>query len=137
MSKRANTDVTDVVQYALQAYESEHGMYDASRSHNVPMVQGDAVFVPPLMVMTLPHYMIFTGKTNQGNYIGKYDTTNGEVEADIEVGGWTVGGLVDVRKASGKFHMTGREKDGALSAESDGQPLTIIVPKRDPDAPRD
>jgi hypothetical protein len=62
--------------------------------------------------------------------MGTYDTTNGEIVADIETGGWTIGGLVDARKASGKFHMTGREKNGTTEAErDDGQPLKIFMPK--------
>ncbi len=127
MSARANRDVTDVVQFALQAYESEHGMYDAAQSHMSPQIQGDAAFVPPYMAFSMPRHIMFTGKTNQGNYIGTYDTVTGEVAADIETGGYTVGGLVDVKKATGRFHMTGREKDGKVEAESDGKPLQIIM----------
>jgi hypothetical protein len=103
MSRQANAQVTDVVQFALQAYESENGMYDPSGQHAPPMVQGEAAFVPPAMAFSMPRRIIFTGKTSQGNYIGTYDTTTGEVAADIEIGGFTVGGLVDVKKASGKF----------------------------------
>jgi hypothetical protein len=129
MSGSANTQVTDVMQFALQAYLSQHGMYNAAKSHNVPMVQGDAVFVPPAMVMSLPRKMIFSGKTNQGNYKGTYDTTTGEIEAEIEYGGWTIGGLVDAKKATGTFKMTGREKDGKVTAETDEGPLEILIPK--------
>jgi hypothetical protein len=129
MSSRANTEVTDVVDFALKAYESQHNMYDASQSHNVPMITGQAGFVPPTLVFSLPRHVSFLGKTNQGNYHGTYDTSNGEIEVDIETGGFTVGGMVDVKAASGSFHATGREKDGVVSAEADGQPLQIVMRK--------
>jgi hypothetical protein len=126
MSGKANAQVTDVIDFAIKAYESQNGMYDAAQSHHPPHTDGEAVFVPPAMAFSMPRHIIFTGKTNQGNYIGTYDTTNGEISADIETGGFTVGGLVDVNKATGKFHITGREPEGKLpEAETDGKPLQI------------
>lgn len=129
MSSRANSDVTDVVQFAIQAYESQHGMYDAAASHMAPQVQGEAAFVPPYMAFSMPRHIMFTGKTNQGNYIGTYDTSNGEISADIETGGFTIGGLVDAKPATGRFHITGREKDNQVTAECDGVPLKIVMRK--------
>jgi len=133
MSSQANTQITDVVDFAIKAYESQTGAYDASESHNAPRVDGDAAFVPPMMAFSMPRRIIFSGKTNQGNYMGTYDTTNGEIAVDIETGGYTVGGLVDVKKATGKFHTTGREKDGTPSAEVDGAPLKIVMRPRNRD----
>jgi hypothetical protein len=129
MRPRANTEVTDVVNFALRAYESEHGMWDTSMPHGEPMVDGDATFVPPAMAMSLPRRMIFSGATNHGRYMGTYDTKTGEIEATIDTGGMTVGGLVDMKKATGSFKMTGREKDGTPTAEADGQPLEIVMRK--------
>jgi hypothetical protein len=131
MSKQANGDVTDVVDYAIKAYESEQGMYDANQSHIVPRVEGDATFLTPYMAFSMPRRIPFFGATNQGAYKGTYDTTTGEVIADIDVGGMTVGGMVSVRKASGSFHMTGREKDGKVTAEGDdGHSLKIVMRKK-------
>ena len=129
MKPNANRDVTDVVDFAIRAYESEHGMFDASGTRFVPKAEGDANFVPPMMAFRMPAHIIFSGKTNQGNYMGTYDTANGEVVADIEIGGMTVGGLVDVKKAEKSFHVTGREADGQVTAEADGHALQIVVRK--------
>lgn len=127
MKPRANTEVTDVVDFSIRAYESEHGMYDAGTSHLAPRADGDAKFIDPVMSFSMPRKMTFVGKTNEGSYIGTWDTTTGEVVADIETGGYSVGGMVDVSKATGKFHVTGREKDGTVTAEVDGEPLHIAV----------
>ena len=129
MSPKANEQVIDVIGFALQAYESEHAMYDTTQSHNLPQTQGDASFIPPMMAFTMPRKIIFLGKTNRGNYTGTYDTTNGEIEAEIETGGFTVSGLLDVKKATGKFRINGRMKDGEAQAECDGEPLKIVVSK--------
>jgi len=129
MGPRANTEVTDVVNFALRAYESEHGMWDTSMPHGEPMVEGDAVFVPPALAMTLPRRMIFSGKTNHGSYMGTYDTKTGEIIATIDTGGYVVGGLVDAKKPTGSFQFTGREKDGKTTAEADGESLEIVMRK--------
>jgi hypothetical protein len=129
MSGTANSQVTDVVQFAIQAYESEHGMYDVADSHLAPETEGPAVFVPPMMAFNMPARIIFSGKTNQGSYIGTYDTRTGEIIADIQIGGYSVAGLVDVKKATGNIHITGREKDSKVEAEINGQPLKIVFPK--------
>jgi hypothetical protein len=131
MHTRANTEVTDTVDFAIRAYESQHGMYDTSQSHMVPRVDGDAAFFPPAMSFSMPQKVRFKGKTNQGNYTGTWDTATGEIVADIETGGYTVGGMVDVKQATGTFQMTGREKNGVVTAEADGQDLKVIVTKHE------
>jgi hypothetical protein len=130
MSKQANNDVTDVINYSIQAYESEQGMYDPRQSHITPHIEGDATFMTPYMAFTMPRRIPFFGATNQGAYKGTYDTTTGEVIADVDVGGMTVGGLVQVQKSTGSFHLTGREKNGKVTAEGDdGHSLQIIMKK--------
>jgi hypothetical protein len=128
MQPKASDAVTDVVQFSIQAWESEHGMYDASKSHMVPMTDGPVIWIAPI-AMSMPRTVGFSGKTNQGNYVGNYDTTTGEVSVDIQTGGYTVGALVDVKKATGTFHATGTSKDGKVQAECDGKPLVIVMSK--------
>ena len=128
MEPIANNQVTDVVDFAIKAYESSNGMYDATASHNVPHADGPAIFVPPHGAFSLPPLMIFNGTTNQGGYIGTYNTTNGEIVADIGTGGSALAGII-VRPSTGNIHITGREKDGIVQAEINGKPLTIATPK--------
>jgi len=124
MSSRANDEVTDVVSYAILAYDSQHPELSIKGIHAPPQMQGDASFVPPMMAFTMPSNIIFLGKTSRGNYTGTWNTSTGEVVAEIETNGWTIGGLVDGRKATKQIRVTGREKDGKVTAEMDGQPLT-------------
>ncbi len=133
LSPKANSDVTDVVMFALQAHQSQNvagsGGGGAMTLSKPPAIEGGANFIPPAMAFTLPQHMVFSGATSQGGYIGTYDTTTGDVVADVEVGGYTVGGLVAMRKATEKIHVTGREKDGTVTAEEDGTPMKIITPR--------
>jgi hypothetical protein len=129
MSSSANDQVTDVVQFAISAYESQRGLYDVALAHNAPQTEGPANFVPPMMAFTMPRRIIFSGKTNRGNYIGTYDTQTGDIIADIQTGGYSVGGLVDVKQATGNFHITGREKNGVPAAEINGISLKIASQK--------
>jgi hypothetical protein len=126
---KANRDVSDVIDFAVRAYSGQHGMFDVSQSHQVPHIDGDPTFIPPAMAFHMPERIIFSGKSSVGNYIGTWNTTTGEVIADVEYGGMTVGGQVDLKKAEGKFHLTGREKGSVITAEADGTPLQMVVPK--------
>jgi hypothetical protein len=127
MSPRANDEVTDVIDYALQAYESQHIDLNSFKAvHTPPQLQGPASFVPPMMAFSMPSNIIFLGKTSRGNYTGTWDTRTGEIVAEIETNGVTFGGLVDARKASNQIRITGREKDGKVTAEMDGQPLVRL-----------
>jgi hypothetical protein len=123
ISSRANDEVTDVVNFALLAYDSQHPDFSSKGVHPPPQLQGPASFVPPMMAFTMPENIIFLGKTSRGNFTGTWNTRTGEIAANIETNGWTIGGLADARKASNTIRITGREKDGKVSAEMDGQPL--------------
>jgi hypothetical protein len=114
-----------------QAYLSEQGEYDPNSSHMVPQVEsGNVLFYRPTMVMSMPELVKFHGKSNQGDFVGTYNTKTGDIEADVSYGGYSVAGMVDVRKPTGNFHMTGRENNGQVEAESDGNKLVIIYPKK-------
>jgi hypothetical protein len=129
MHRRANTEVTDTIDFALRAYESQNHMHDTSQSHNLPMIEGEAAFFPPGMPFSMPATIPFTGHTNRGAYKGTWNTSTGEIIAEIETGGINVAGLADIKKATDSFHITGREKNGVVSAECDGQDLKVIVTK--------
>ena len=135
MAPQANTTVTDVVMFALQAHQSSAVLDGADRGPGgvsvgkAPAIEGPAVFVPPMGAFSLPRRIVVSGRTSQGGYIGTYDTVNGEVAVTLEVGGYTVGGMADLHKPTGKIQVVGREQNGVVTAESDGQPMTITVPK--------
>ena len=123
---QANGDVSNVIEYGLKAYLSNQGEYDPKFSHMTPQVSGPCTFLGPIMSFSMPERIVFRGMTTQGNFMGVYNTRSGEVEADVEYGGYTVGGMLAAVKASGKFHMTGRMVNGFPQAEIDGQPAQIV-----------
>jgi DNA-directed RNA polymerase subunit RPC12/RpoP len=130
MEPKANGDVSDTITFALQAYLSENGMYNPNNTHMTPAVQGPAEFFSPFFAMTMPNSVIFHGKTSQGNFMGLYNPNTGEIEADIAYGGLSFAGLVDLRKATDKIHITGRYNNGSPQAEINGTPLHIVYPPK-------
>jgi hypothetical protein len=124
----ASDNIKDVVGFALEAEMSTNGMYDPNKSTHQPQVDGDVMFYRPLMAMSMPDKVKFTGSSNEGPFTGFYNPNNGEIEADVAYGGYSVAGLVDIYKAPYHFHMTGRKVNDQISAEADGQPLKIYYP---------
>lgn len=130
MGEKASDDVNDVLTFALQAYLSEQGDYDPSKAHHTPTVEGDVTFFRPFLAMSMPEKVKFEGKSNQGDFNGYYNTTNGEIEADMAFGGYSFAGMVNISKSTGKFHLTGRKKNGQAEAEVDGKKLKIVYPEK-------
>lgn len=126
---QANGDVKDVITFALQAYLSQNGDYDPSHPHMVPNIDGGVLFYRPVLAMSMPEKIKFEGKSSQGDFSGFYNTTTGDIEADINYGGMTVAGMVDMVKSTGSFHITGRDVDHHQpEAECNGQKLEIYYP---------
>ena len=128
-------EVTDVVSYALQAYLSEQGMYNPNKSRGKPATDGDAIFVVPRLVMSMPEKLAFSGMNSQGKFQGFYNTQTHDIEADIWYGGREAGGGVMLSPATDFFHITGRDPGGSPQAEIDGQSLKIIYPPKDDQMP--
>ncbi|MGD0768119.1 MAG: hypothetical protein ABSB42_07990 [Tepidisphaeraceae bacterium] len=127
---KAQADVTDVLTFGLQAYLSENGMYNPASPHAGPSVDSVSFFRPTL-VMSMPEKVAFFGKSNQGDFKGYYHPASGEIEADVAYGGISFAGAVDLARATGKFHMTGRMANGFPQAEVNGTPIKIVWPEKD------
>jgi len=80
--------------------------------------------------MSMPETIVFGGRSNQGPFLGHYNTQTGEVDGDVSYGGVSSAGLVDLRRPTGKFHITGRDTNGQTSAEGDGQKLQLVYPPK-------
>ena len=128
MEPHVNDDVSDVITFALQAYLSQNGEYDPKMQHMVPSVQGPCVFLGPIISFSMPEKIVFRGKTNQGNFMGTYNTQTGDIDADIYYGGYSVAGMLDIAKPTGSFHITGRMAKGFPQAELNGTSLQIYTP---------
>jgi len=132
MAPTATGQITDVVSFGLQAYLSQHDLYDPTNSNRRPGVNGPINFVEPYFAVTLPKTIVFNGKTDQGDFVGSYNTQTGEITAEVAYGGRTFGGQVTLNQATNWFNMTGRDVNGVPEAESDGVKLTIYYPPKIP-----
>jgi DNA-directed RNA polymerase subunit RPC12/RpoP len=126
IGSKAEDDVSSVLAFALQAYLSEQGDYDPSKAHGMPQVDGkDIQFQRPFLAMSMPEKVKFVGKSNQGDFSGYYHPGTGEIDADVEFGGYAFAGQVNIRKATGSFHMTGRVRDKQPQVEVNGKSAQI------------
>ena len=127
---KARNTVMNVITYAIKARLSEEGEYDPA--HHAPAIErSDLTFDRPLLALSLPRKVRFDGKSNNGGFTGFYDTETGEVEADVEAGGYTVGGMVNLKKPTSLFHMTAKEVPNADPAvQIEGKPAKVIPPPK-------
>jgi len=127
---KASGDVSDVISFGLQAYESTNGMYNPAKSSG-PSVDGNVSFFRPTLVMSMPEKVKFFGKTNEGDFNGWYNTKTGDIEADVAYGGMTFAGAVTLAKSTASFHMTGRMVGQFPQEEVNGTPIKIVTPPKD------
>ena len=127
-AEQAKYDVTDVVEWGLKGYLSERGGYNPRDSHGAPAVI-ELDFFRPVMAMSMPEYVIFHGKTNQGDFAGHYHPKTGEVEADVKYGGYALAGVPTRGKGLGEIHLTGRKLNGQTVAEANGTKVQLVYPK--------
>ena len=120
----ATLAVRDVVDRVLQAYLSQHGMYNPAKAHATPQSL-DVTFVPPALYWSVPQKVGFAGVSTTGAFGGTFYPATGEVEVDVEVDGVTLPSGVVVSRGETRVHATGRNKDGKLTAEIDGKPAEV------------
>jgi hypothetical protein len=124
---KAQDDVIDVVTHALRAYASREGMYDPNKTSG-PSAQ-EVLFIMDRFVMSMPEAVPFKGGSDQGQFTGKYHPANGEVEAQVDIGGGlTLSG--QVKKGDITLNVTGRVKDGKPTVEIDGKKAEIYYPPK-------
>jgi hypothetical protein len=124
LEPKAKSDVTDVVDRALQGSAGGEDTGAGGLAHGQPHAL-DITFPFSPMGFSMPTELGFAGTTTQGGMTGKYNTKTGEIEAEVEVGGLSFPGAGVQRHGAGKIKVTGRVKDGAVSAEVDGKPVHL------------
>jgi len=127
---QARSDVSDVIAFGLQAYLSQNGMFDPNDIHGAPSVDENVNFFRPTLAMSMPEKVLFFGKSSQGDFKGYYHPSSGDIEADVNYGGKTFAGAVNLARATGQFHMTGRMVKGFPQAEVNGTPINIVWPEK-------
>lgn len=123
MEPKATQDVQDLVIDSLREKMKEE-IVDPKMPRRQPTVEtGDVTFFKPMLCFTMPDTVPFIGKSNQGSFGGNYNTRTGQLDATVSSGGYAVAGLVDVKKPTGSFHLTGRMVDGKPEMEMDGRKI--------------
>jgi hypothetical protein len=129
ISGDANNAVESVISRGLQSYESHHG-WDPGKSHSTPGVQGDILFYRPSFVMSMPEAVDFQGVSSDGEFHGKYHPKTGEVEATCALGpNQFKRGVGEAKNSAPTIKITGRIKNGNVTAEVDGKNADIVYPK--------
>jgi hypothetical protein len=131
MRPKANAEVQDVMTFAIRAVTSQEAAAYHRKQPVWPSVDGDATFGMRILIMRLPDEIPFYGFTTQGPFNGYYRSADGEIEADMAVGGLEVGGLMSLHAPKGVIHITGRDPGGNPQAEMDGISLKIAPPVKD------
>jgi len=90
------------------------------------VIGGGFYFGP--VALTVPQKVAFIGKSNQGTFSGHYKTRTGEVDATVSYGGYSVAGMVDIRRPQGTFHLVGRVVNGKREFEIDRKKTEMINP---------
>lgn len=123
MQPKATQDVQDLVIDSLRQHMKEDDPDPRSHRFQPTVESSDVSFLQPLLAFTMPDTVAFVGKSNQGSFGGNYNTRTGEVDATVSFGGYTVAGLVDVKRPQGNMHVVGRMVDGKPEMEIDGKKI--------------
>jgi hypothetical protein len=126
--EQAEYDVKDVATRGLEAHLSQIGAYNPRKPHGRPQAT-DVMFYRPVMVMSMPDEVDLQGASTVGPFKGKYHPKTREVEVTIEVGGGAhVAGTGGKQKTGYAIKVTGRTKNGTLTAEVDGKNAVLTYP---------
>jgi predicted RNA-binding Zn-ribbon protein involved in translation (DUF1610 family) len=126
MESHASDNVGDVVDRALQSYLSQHGQFDSMIAHSTPHMH-EVHFVISPMPWSMPQWVGFIGLTTEGAMGGRYNPNTGEVEANVEVGGKALPGVL-VRRGNTTLTVTGQVKDGNVTVNVNGAPADVKWP---------
>ena len=131
MLPKIDEDVKDVVDRALQAWLSQHEVFDPLHPHLAPKTL-DVQYVFGYMPITVPTKLHFAGLTTQGLMVGDYFTHTGEIQVDVEIGGMATSGLL-VRHGNKVIKVAGHVTNGEVIATMNGAPADIKWPEKPED----
>ncbi|HEX8523438.1 MAG TPA: hypothetical protein VF669_14390 [Tepidisphaeraceae bacterium] len=113
MQDEVESNITSVVTRAIQS----QARFNTAESRHAPGVQ--AVTMDANVIMYVPEWVRFSGRSTNGMFNGRYNTKTGEVEADVPM-----------FLSKNLMHVTGRVKNGATEAEVDGKEAKVIFIKK-------
>lgn len=123
LQPKATQNVQDLVIDSLREKMRQEDPDPRAHRRQPTVETSDISFFQPLLAFSMPDTMAFVGKSNQGTFAGNYNTRTGEVDATVNYGGYTVAGLVDVKRSEGSFHLVGRMNGEKPEMEMDGRKI--------------
>lgn len=84
--EKVENDVTDVVEFAMKAWASNNGEWDASKGRGSPSI-GEVRLLPNIFAMSLEPTVRFDGYGSVGRFEGEYTYETGEVNMTLRTGG--------------------------------------------------
>jgi hypothetical protein len=84
--------------------------FDNTPAPQPPTVQGDIMFLFNSFQMSYPEWVPFKGMSSEGEFTGRYNTTTGDIEADIQLGGTVLpSGIQTAKGTLTKFTGSGKK----------------------------
>lgn len=123
LKSKATQNVQDLVIDSLREKMKEEMLDPMSRRRQPVVESSDISFFEPYLAFSMPDTVAFVGKSNQGTFSGNYNVRTGEVDGNVSYGGYTVAGLVDVKRSEGNFHLVGRMVGDKPDMEIDGKKI--------------
>lgn len=131
LEPQAKQEVTDVIDRGLESSQADD-MDDlgsglgggVSMAHGTPHVM-EVNFPFSLAMMSIPDAMTFVGTSSKGTFRGQYHPKTGEIEADVDVNGFTLPSGVVQRSGTKQVHITGHSHNGQFESMVNGQPATV------------
>ena len=127
MLPKMDTSIKDVIDRSLEAYLSQHDLFNPAKAHLAPHTF-DVVYKLGYMPITMPDKIPFALITTQGLAVGHYDPKTEEIEADVEIGGAGNSGLL-LHHGTTVIKVAGHEKNGDMVVTINGAPAVVKWPK--------
>jgi len=122
LQPRAELDIKDVVERGLQAYMAEQGLFDRTQPRGLAHAL-EVSFLWSPMYWNMPEKVGIVGATSQGAFGGNYFPKTGEVEADVDIGGYGVPAAGALKRGETRIHVTGRVQASSVTVEVNGKPI--------------
>lgn len=123
LQPKAAHNIQDLVMDSLKEHMKNEDLDPMDRRRQPVVETADVNFFEPYLAFSMPDTIAFIGKSNQGTFSGNYNLHTGEIDATVYYGGYSVAGMVDVKRPKGSFHLVGHMAGDKPDMEIDGKKI--------------